>query len=61
MDIKKRKFLIQLAIFATMLGTVGIVLKNDLTLVEKIFIFITAYNATLGFSIKLELMEDEND
>jgi len=51
------KFLNQLAIFATILGTIGFMLKNELTFSEKAFIVIIAVNATLYFSGKIDKEE----
>jgi hypothetical protein len=51
------KFLNQLAIFATILGTIGFMLKIELTIQEKIFILFTAINATMHFSNKIDKEE----
>lgn len=51
------KFLNQLAIFATILGTIGFMLKIELTIQEKIFILFTAINATMYFSSKINTEE----
>lgn len=55
-----KKFLNQLAVFATILGTIGIILKNSLTISENIFIIITAVNATMYFCNKIEEGENED-
>ena len=51
------KFLNQLAIFATILGTIGFMLKIELTNQEKLFILFIAINATMYFSSKIDKEE----
>lgn len=53
-----KKFIYQLAIFAEILGTVGFMLKNELTTTEKFFILSLAINATMYFSLLIDKLEE---